>query len=307
MILKYCFGIYKFNPIIIQRVSALLKVKPYPVNENIQYQGEVRVIDDKYKLLGVMPFQQAKEQATKEEKEIILMNENVEPPLCRICDYSDELAQRFLTEISPPFKKLQPQRNIKIGSKITFQDLQIKVIAAQTILKKQKRIIVSTVCFENEVLICKNIFYKFRDMCEQFMKPLGSIRSREYQDTSEQYRSKDEEKQPQIELEYEFEKIGEIEQPQAIPQLKIERQINQTYSLTTRQELLNADEAIKEFNQQYKDIDKEEGEINEEDLTNEKIWPKQKIKRKITKYTYPKKDIDTIMMEKEKVEKGEKV
>ncbi|CAD8109581.1 unnamed protein product [Paramecium sonneborni] len=303
MILKYCFGIYKFNPIIIQRVSALLKAKPYPTNDNIQYQGDVRVIDEKYKLLGIMPFQQAKEQAIQQEKDIILINENVEPPICRICDYSDELAQRFLTEISPPFKKLSPQRNIKIGSKITFQDLQVKLIAAQTILKKQKRIFVNTVCLQNEELICRNVFYKFRDMCEQFMKPIGNIRSREYIDTSEQYGNKDEQKQPKIELEYEFEKIGEIEQPQPIPQLKIERQINQTYNLTTRQELLNADEFIKEFYSLHKDIDKKEGEIDEENLTNEKIWTKDRTKKRITKYTYPKKDIDEIMMEKEKDKK----
>ncbi|CAD8104570.1 unnamed protein product [Paramecium sonneborni] len=272
MILKYCFGIYKFNPIIIQIVLALLKAKSYPANENIQYQGDVRVINEKNKLLGVMPFSQAKEQPIQQEKYIILLNENVESPLCIICDYSDELAQRFLTEISSPS---------------FFQIITLK--------KYQNRIlgfigqINSSTNYSKET---KENYSQYQlDIYEQFIKSIGNIRSCEYINTSEQYGTKDEQKQPQIELEYEFEKIGEIQQSQPIPQLKIERQINQTFNLNTRQELLNADEFIKEFYSLHKDTDKKDREIDQENFTKEKIWTKDRTQKRIIKYTYPIKGL----------------
>jgi translation initiation factor IF-3 len=52
----------------------------------------VRLVDDNFKLIGIMDFEEAKQRASTSNKDIVLLNEAVEPPLCRICDYSDELA-----------------------------------------------------------------------------------------------------------------------------------------------------------------------------------------------------------------------
>ena len=41
----YCFGKYKFNANIINKVSTLLKIKPSLANEDINFFGDVRLLD----------------------------------------------------------------------------------------------------------------------------------------------------------------------------------------------------------------------------------------------------------------------
>ena len=68
------------------------------------------------------------------------------------------------------------------------------------------------------------MLFQFRDLCAEFMKPIGNIKVTEYVDKHKTvFEPKDEERQQHMLLEYDFEKIGDIEPDNSIPQLKIER------------------------------------------------------------------------------------
>lgn len=87
----------------------------------------MRVIDENNKLIGVLTFEEARRKAEKLGKDIIMTNADVKPAVCKICDYSDELAARFLSDVLKKNKVHKSEKSLKLGHKITIQDLKIKV------------------------------------------------------------------------------------------------------------------------------------------------------------------------------------
>lgn len=57
------------------------------INEQIRGVRDVRLIDGEGKMVGVIPFYQALEKARADNLDLVEMNRNGNPPVCKILDY----------------------------------------------------------------------------------------------------------------------------------------------------------------------------------------------------------------------------
>jgi translation initiation factor IF-3 len=58
------------------------------VNEDIDQTGNVRLIDSNNKLVGVLPIDEAKRKAVASSLDLVLLNAEATPPVCRLINYS---------------------------------------------------------------------------------------------------------------------------------------------------------------------------------------------------------------------------
>ena len=69
------------------------------MNESINFTGNVRLIDKNNKLIGVLPIEEARRRAVASQLDLLLINTDSVPAICRIVNYSEELGNRFLKEV----------------------------------------------------------------------------------------------------------------------------------------------------------------------------------------------------------------
>jgi translation initiation factor IF-3 len=102
-----------------------------PINEQIT-APEVRVVVDgkdgeKDAMIGIIPLQQALELAQKVNLDLVLMNENMQPPLCRVTDYSKYRyeQEKKLKEKTHKQRTLNELKTIKLGMTIQKHDMEV--------------------------------------------------------------------------------------------------------------------------------------------------------------------------------------
>uniref|UniRef100_UPI0022285548 translation initiation factor IF-3 n=1 Tax=Aestuariirhabdus haliotis TaxID=2918751 RepID=UPI0022285548 len=81
-----------------------------PINENIK-ASEVRLIDQNGEQVGVVPTQQALGIAREAELDLVEINANSEPPVCKVMDYGKHLFE--LKKQKAAAKKKQKQTQVK--------------------------------------------------------------------------------------------------------------------------------------------------------------------------------------------------
>lgn len=108
------------------------KGPPPPINDNIFINArEVRVLlpdeDGKEELLGVMTLDEAKERAAEEGVDLVLINKNADPPVCKIIDYG-----KFRYEIEKKKKEnakkqvVGGMKEVKMSYKIDHNDFDVR-------------------------------------------------------------------------------------------------------------------------------------------------------------------------------------
>ncbi|CAD8142858.1 unnamed protein product [Paramecium pentaurelia] len=251
----YCFGKYKFNANIINKVSTLLKIKPSLANEDINFFGDVRLLDSQNKLIGVFACEEARKKADKLGQDLIMINQEIKPALCKVCDYSDELASKFMNDIVKikEQQKLNDQ-HFKLSHSITMQDLKLKVNQAKDLMKKQNTLRVTIICPIETAIQAKSILYTLKDLSQSFMIPIGDIKTKDFKE-KEQF-DKKKELQEQVQLDIEFESIEKTEQHLDLPQIKIERLINQYYSRSLQEKTEDEQDLADLFKVQQSEKDK---------------------------------------------------
>ncbi|CAD8057424.1 unnamed protein product [Paramecium primaurelia] len=251
----YCFGKYKFNANIINKVSTLLKIKPSLANEDINFFGDVRLLDSQNKLIGVFACEEARKKADKLGQDLIMINQEIKPALCKVCDYSDELASKFMNDIVKikEQQKLNDQ-HFKLSHSITMQDLKLKVNQAKDLMKKQNTLRVTIICPIETAIQAKSILYTLKDLSQSFMIPIGDIKTKDFKE-KEQF-DKKKEQQEQVQLDIEFESIEKTEQHLDLPQIKIERLINQYYSRSLQEKTEDEQDLADLFKVQQSEKDK---------------------------------------------------
>ncbi|CAD8050459.1 unnamed protein product [Paramecium primaurelia] len=251
----YCFGKYKFNANIINKVSTLLKIKPSLANEDINFFGDVRLLDSQNKLIGVFACEEARKKADKLGQDLIMINQEIKPALCKVCDYSDELASKFMNDIVKikEQQKLNDQ-HFKLSHSITMQDLKLKVNQAKDLMKKQNTLRVTIICPIETAIQAKSILYTLKDLSQSFMIPIGDIKTKDFKE-KEQF-DKKKESQEQVQLDIEFESIEKTEQHLDLPQIKIERLINQYYSRSLQEKTEDEQDLADLFKVQQSEKDK---------------------------------------------------
>lgn len=95
---------------------------------------EVRVLDKMKEMVGVMPLTQAMGLATASSMDVILINENAEPPLVRICSVS-----KYKYEIEKVKKEAQKKqrasqqelKELKLSPRTEIHDLEVCILLLQ--------------------------------------------------------------------------------------------------------------------------------------------------------------------------------
>ncbi|KAM3128470.1 hypothetical protein pb186bvf_019402 [Paramecium bursaria] len=282
-LIKYSFGVYRFTPEYIKKLTTILGSKELVVGDDIKYYQQVRVVDDQNKLIGVFQFDEAKKKAQKLNKEIIMINQEVSPALCRICDYSDELAQRFMSDILKKSDVKQKQeKQLRLGARISMQDLKMKAQQAQEIIKKQGKLKVQIICKVEDGLQSKNVLYTFRDLCLNFMSPQHDIKTRDVKPEEDSIKEEEDE---QVILEQVYESLEKQKDQLQVSQSVLERQINQFYAkLINSQKYMSSDAAqeLKQLKPQLYDdgeLSGDEQEIIEQNDMIQKVISMQKSKK----------------------------
>lgn len=57
------------------------------------------MIDKNNKLVGIIPIEEAKRKAKTSNLDLIMLNPDTDPPVCRISNYSEDLGEKFIKEL----------------------------------------------------------------------------------------------------------------------------------------------------------------------------------------------------------------
>ena len=113
------------------------------VNEQIR-ASVVQVISEKGERLGEMSLNEAIEKAYDEDKDLVLVGANSNPPVCKILDYS-----KFKFEMAKKEKearkkqKIVELKEIRLSANIDTHDLEVKAKNANKFLKSGDKVKVS--------------------------------------------------------------------------------------------------------------------------------------------------------------------
>ncbi len=107
-------------------------MKYYRINNSIKIQS-ARIIDENGENLGVMPIAKAQEIANYKNLDLVEINPNSNPPICKIINFG-----KFLYQQQKKIKKTKKSKlkTIKIGFTTSSHDLSIKAKKATEFLNK---------------------------------------------------------------------------------------------------------------------------------------------------------------------------
>lgn len=117
----------------------ILQQKPL-VNRQIR-AGEVRLIDETGKQVGLVSFEDALKMAYDKGLDLIQVTEKVEPPVCKIMDYG-----KYIYQLSKKEKQTKPRggesKGIRLSFGISQHDLEIRGHQTEKFLKGGNRVII---------------------------------------------------------------------------------------------------------------------------------------------------------------------
>lgn len=82
----------------IKLMCELLKTKYFKFNEELQIFRDVRLLDEKGKVIGLYTPVQAKKKVEQLKKDLVLINEDSTPIICKALPFKEEIVRRFYQE-----------------------------------------------------------------------------------------------------------------------------------------------------------------------------------------------------------------
>jgi len=151
------------------------EVKP-PMNEEIKQFKEVRVTtlnsDGKDEVIGIMPSGEALKMAKNQDLDLILINPNGDPPVCKIVEYSK---YRYMKEKMAKEKKKNAKtseiKEVKMSYKIDTHDYNVRMNTAGKFAIKGNRI-KATVIFKGREQQHKDLG---EALLQRFGEDLGAV------------------------------------------------------------------------------------------------------------------------------------
>lgn len=121
----------------------VFNIKEFLVNEQIK-SSIVEVIGDNGQRLGQMSREDAISMAEKDDKDLVLVGGNANPPICKMLDYS-----KFKFEMAKKEKEAKKKqkvveiKEIRLSATIDTHDLEIKAKNANKFLKSGDKVKIS--------------------------------------------------------------------------------------------------------------------------------------------------------------------
>ncbi|MEC9475909.1 MAG: translation initiation factor IF-3 [Planctomycetota bacterium] len=145
--------------------------------------GQVRLIDEEGNQVGIVGLSEAVDLATEKELDLVEMNPNSDPPLCKIMDFG-----KFKYEQSKNSKQVQKVlkvKEVKLRPKTEKHDFDVKLRRARNFLDEGHKVLVTMVYrgreqrhpeLGREVLM--RFFADLEDMAKMEREPLQEARNR---------------------------------------------------------------------------------------------------------------------------------
>ncbi|MBC8260448.1 MAG: translation initiation factor IF-3 [Planctomycetia bacterium] len=145
--------------------------------------GEVRLIDEEGNQVGVLGKTEALDLASDRDLDLVELNPNTEPPLCKLMDFG-----KFKYEQSKNAKQTQKVRKIKevkLRPKTEKHDFDVKLKRARKFIEEGHKVLVTMVYrgreqrhpeIGREVLL--RFFSEMEDLAKMEREPLQEARNR---------------------------------------------------------------------------------------------------------------------------------
>jgi translation initiation factor IF-3 len=120
------------------------------INEKIKFP-ELRVLDDKGNMLGVLKTEEARKLANEKELDLIVITEKANPPVARIIDYGKFIYEKEKQKKETKKKqKVVQLKEVKLRSKIGIHDLDIKIKCVKKFLENKDKVKITMSFFGRE-------------------------------------------------------------------------------------------------------------------------------------------------------------
>lgn len=157
-------------------------IKALKINQEIK-SDTVMLIDDEGVQQGTVSLDQALYLAYEKGLDLALINENSNPPICKILDYGKFLYNQE-KQVSKQKARTHNQeiKEIRLGIKIGEHDLQVKINQAKKFLERGDKVKISTQLKGREMMFRNRVpelFEKVRkETGSTFEKPLEKMYNR---------------------------------------------------------------------------------------------------------------------------------
>ncbi|MDR0676886.1 MAG: translation initiation factor IF-3 [Elusimicrobiota bacterium] len=127
------------------------KREEFLINESIKYP-EVRVLDEKESMVGILKTKKALELARGKNLDLIIITDKSNPPVARIIDYGKFLYEKEKQKKETKKKqKIIVIKEVKIRLKIGINDLNIKTKNIIRFLENGNKVKISVVFYGREL------------------------------------------------------------------------------------------------------------------------------------------------------------
>jgi translation initiation factor IF-3 len=148
---------------------------PPPINGNIKLSGSVRVIGQKdddptaEDMLGIFSIDEAQDMADEQELDLVLINENGDPPVCKIIDYGKYKYSLEKKKKENAKKQVKSEiKEVKMSYKIDQHDFDVRLRNVQRFLSAGDRVKV-IIQFKGREMQHKDLG---RELLEKIYKPI---------------------------------------------------------------------------------------------------------------------------------------
>ncbi len=147
------------------------KNRKHRINDEINV-AQVRVVDEEGVMLGIMPINRALEQAYEEEKDLVEIAPQAEPPVCKIIDYG-----KFAYELQKREKQQKKAQHQQLLKEVRFKwrtdthDFDFKTRHAREFLGEGHKV-KATVMFKGREIMHKEIG---EALLERFVTALADV------------------------------------------------------------------------------------------------------------------------------------
>ncbi len=159
-----------------RKEESLINLAKIRINEQIN-DSPVRLIDVNGNQLGVVPVEEAQEEAVKSGLDLVEVSPDTKPPVCRIMNFG-----KYKYEISQKAKKARKNRTIvhikeiKMRSEISEHDFNFKIRHAEQFLKRGNKV-KFTLVFRGREILHKEIGEKVLNRIIELLKDIAVIES----------------------------------------------------------------------------------------------------------------------------------
>ena len=149
-------------------------IKKLRVNERI-IAKEVRLVGEKGEQLGIMPLQQAREVARKQNLDLVEVAANTVPPVCRLLDYGKYKYEQAKKERQArKSQKVSLLREVRLRPRIDNHDFEAKTRLVRKLLDGGDKVKVS-VMFRGREITHPDIGWRLLQRMTESLKEAASL------------------------------------------------------------------------------------------------------------------------------------